>query len=87
MFYISTIRFGGAERVMTNLANRFCDLGYKVSFLINCRSENEYYLDNRINVEYTDIESEGGSISSHLKNVAKVSRFIKKTSPTRCFLL
>ena len=51
LFYISTIKGGGAARVMTNLANHFVndlEMNNQVIFLTNFYGEQEYILDQRV---------------------------------------
>lgn len=47
-FFISEIRRGGAERVLVNLANAFCNNGYDVTFITRYRNNDEYTLDRKI---------------------------------------
>lgn len=42
-FYISTLQVGGAERVISNLANGFCEKGYKVYLLTENPDGKESY--------------------------------------------
>ena len=48
MFYINTISYGGAERVIVNLANHFYDNGYDVVFVTTYKRETEYKLRDNI---------------------------------------
>ena len=52
LFYISTIKGGGAARVMTNLANCFAndsDLNAEVFLLTNLTADGEYTLSENVN--------------------------------------
>ena len=42
-FYISTLQMGGAERVISNLANGFCDKGWKVFMITENPDGKECY--------------------------------------------
>lgn len=48
LFYINSIHYGGAERVMTNLANMFSAEGYEVILVTSFFDKNEYSLNNKI---------------------------------------
>lgn len=48
LFYISTIRGGGAARVIVNLANGLADKGYEVILVTNFYADHEYSLRNPI---------------------------------------
>lgn len=49
MFYINTIGYGGAERVITNLADRFSKDGYEVTLVTSYGLETEYTYSENIN--------------------------------------
>ena len=48
LFYISTIREGGAARVLVNLANSFCAAGYEIVLVTNFNGEHEYYVRENV---------------------------------------
>ena len=48
LFYISNLTCGGAERVVCNLANHFCGLGYEVIVLTDRIDKEEFTLDTNV---------------------------------------
>ncbi|MBQ3559417.1 MAG: glycosyltransferase [Agathobacter sp.] len=83
MFYISTIREGGAARVMTTLANQFVIEQYAtVFFVTNFVTSTDYYVDSRVN-RYS-IEKEECKDSFLKKNINRVNvlrKYIMKEKP------
>jgi len=51
-FVISSLRGGGAERVLSILANYFVNNGYKIDIVysLKCEQEPAYHIDNKINI-------------------------------------
>ena len=47
-FHINTLDQGGAERVVSNLANAFAKEGYEVYIATEWYGKNEYPLDERV---------------------------------------
>ncbi|MBF1000045.1 MAG: hypothetical protein HXK80_08960, partial [Lachnospiraceae bacterium] len=47
-FHLNTLTHGGAERVVTNLANRFATEGYQVFVATEWTDEDEFVLDERV---------------------------------------
>lgn len=74
MFYISTIREGGAARVMTNLANHFSETD-NVSLVTNFSAETEYSLNAK--VKRYSIEKSENKANFLKKNVSRVTNLIK----------
>lgn len=79
-FVTPGMTFGGAERVISILANNWCDMGHDVSMFITGTNKSPVYeLDKRINVEYyADFNEES---VSHVKLVAAIRHFVLKESP------
>ena len=76
LFYIDTIENeGGAERVMTIIANELCKRGHDI-FLVNDYKIDgiEFELDNRIERLFLAEKNDGNPIS---KNVKRIHRFRK----------
>lgn len=85
LFYISTIRGGGAARVMVNLANGFLQKNHKICFVTNFPDVHEYVLADgvkRINIENT--ENRGNVLSKNISRVNKLREIIKKEEPDIC---
>ena len=77
MFAVTTLCGGGAERVVTLWANALIKSGYNVSVLVYGRVENEYLLDDRIQV-YTIAETyEAYKQMSYFQRLAKMRQIVK----------
>lgn len=48
LFYINTIRGGGAARVMTNLSNKMADLNHDVVLVITFASDTDYFVSESV---------------------------------------
>lgn len=70
LFYINSIKRGGAERVISQLANTFSDNGYTTILLTSFIDENEYILNN--NVIRLSLESEKKVQSRLKKNISRI---------------
>ena len=60
LFYINTLERGGAERVISNLANQFVRSGNSVYFITTNPANNEYRLEkevSRINLIQRDLNN------------------------------
>lgn len=82
LFYINQIAEGGAERVMTRLANSFSEDGYDVIFITSFLLPNEYYLNSnvkRLSVEKQEIVQ--SKIKRNYSRVKYLRRVIKKEKP------
>lgn len=82
LFYISTIKSGGAARVMVNLANEFVNAGYSIILVTNFPSETDYMLDERVireNIE--NAESHEKTIKKNIYRCIKLRQFVKSYRP------
>lgn len=75
LFYINTIGGGGAERVMTNLANQFVEGKCEVVFITSYSVQREYPLDERI--LRCSLEAEEINQSRILKNLSRIKKLRK----------
>lgn len=82
LFYISTIRGGGAARVMTNLANQFVQDENEVYFVTNFPAEEEYFLEERI-IRYSleTVESKANPLVKNYKRISLLRNIVKEVSP------
>ncbi|EOH94901.1 glycosyltransferase [Enterococcus pallens] len=86
---IPAMRYGGAERVMANLANSFSRKGYKVSLISLQKSVSPYALDDKVNYICSDLQINRSnkffkSISLILMGIRSFffySKLIKKLNP------
>lgn len=81
-FYINIIDTGGAERVMTNLANQFSRCGNEVIFITSYACEKEYFLEQKI-IRYNLSSTPycGNQIKRNFKYVAKLRKICQKEVP------
>ncbi len=85
LFYISTIRGGGAARVMVNLANAFAQANYVVTFVTNFPAEHEYVLSEEIKrISLEQEESRSGTLKKNLQRCRTLRRIIKQENPNVC---
>ena len=75
LFCIDSLRKGGAERVVSNLANAFVQENQDIDILTVSKSKIEYDLDSRIKVSFLE---ETGSKES--KILLKIKKFVKRSN-------
>lgn len=80
VFVTPGMNFGGAERVISILANIWCDMGHDVSMLITATNKPPVYkMNKKIKVEYfVDFDEKG---ISHFKLIAAIRKFVTKEKP------
>ncbi|MEK1443371.1 glycosyltransferase family 4 protein [Limosilactobacillus fermentum] len=82
MFYINTIHYGGAERVMVNLAKYFSEAGYDTSLATSFRDKWEYPLAQtvkRITLEEQEIKQ--SRLMRNLSRISKLRKICKEEKP------
>ena len=80
VFITPGMTFGGAERVISILANLWCDMGHDVSmFITSSNKPSVYKLNEKINVEYYDDYKENNV--SHFKLISSIRKFVNKEKP------
>ncbi len=82
LFYINTLEHGGAERVLSNLANQFCEEGNDVIFVTSYKEQIEYVLNSgiiRINLENSN--KNDNFFQRNIGRVLKLRKIIKKHNP------
>lgn len=82
-FYIGSLNKGGAERVITNLAEYFYSKGYQVWMITKFRAEVEYTLSEGITRIIADLtkEEEKGRIQNFFNRTLKLRKIIKEICP------
>ena len=80
MFCLGSLGIGGAERVITNLANTFINEN-EVSIVVSTPKENIYKLDKRIRFEVIDSLKEKNKIKKIICRVLKTKKLIKEINP------
>lgn len=81
-FYINVLTKGGAERVMSQLANQFAEHGYNVFLISSFQSEGEYILSpkvQRINLE--NKQDFGNKLRRNIKLICELRSVLKKIKP------
>lgn len=83
MFYISTIREGGAARVMTTLANQLVIGEMAEVFLVtNFASSTDYFLDSRVQRFCIEEEERKDSfVRKNYKRVKKLREYVRSEKP------
>lgn len=83
-FHLNCLSQGGAERVVSTLANRFVDEGYEVLVATEWYGENEYPLDprvRRVHVGLRDTDASKSRVRKILLRVKYLREFLKKERP------
>lgn len=80
VFITPGMNFGGAERVISILANIWCDMGHDVSIFITATNRTPVYkLKDKINVKYYSDFNQNGV--SHFKLISAIRSFVDNEKP------
>lgn len=83
-FHLNCLEQGGAERVVSNLANQFAREGYEVLIATEWYGENEFQIDRevrRVHVGLRDGDERKSRIAQFLLRVKYLREFMKKERP------
>ena len=83
-FHLNCLVKGGAERVVTNLANKFAQEGYKVYVATEWYDENEFVLDERVtrvHVGLREGDENKNRITKFLLRIKYLKQFMKEYHP------
>lgn len=83
-FHLNSLEQGGAERVVTNLANQFSQEGYEVLIATEWYGDNEFQIDKRIkrvHVGLEDKDSKKSRITKFLLRIKYLKEFLKREKP------
>lgn len=83
-FHLNCLEQGGAERVVSNLANRFAREGYEVLIATEWYGENEFQIDQRVrrvHVGLKDSDGKKNRITKFLLRVRYLRQFMKAEKP------
>lgn len=83
-FHLNCLEQGGAERVVSNLANRFAEEGYEVLIATEWYGENEFQIDSKVRRVHVGLKAEDGNkhrILQFLLRVKYLREFMKKENP------
>lgn len=72
LFYIDTIGPGGAEHVISNLANQFSRAKNRVTLVVSFKKENQYRIDSKVNLIF--LEEKNVPQNRFKKNVSRVQK-------------
>ena len=82
VFFMGSMCRGGAERVISIIANDYCARGWEVEIAVLLKNKVEYDLDERVRI--VDLT---GKHTSYIKNAAfwasSIRRYLKQTKPDR----
>ena len=82
MFYINSIEFGGAERVIANLADYFASIGNESVLVTSYYSSQEYSLAPGVRrLAMEERETEQPRISKNVSRIGKLRRICKTEKP------
>ena len=82
VFYINVLGYGGAERVITNLANQFSLKGNETILITSYKLQTEYTVDSLVRRIYLyEDELKGGFIKRNINYTMQLRRIIKKLKP------
>lgn len=84
LFHLNCLEQGGAERVVSNLANQFAKENYEVIVATEWQGENEFALDDRVRRIHVGLkeQDEGKNrIAKILLRVLYLRRLIKEEKP------
>ena len=83
-FHLNCLARGGAERVVSNLANQFAAEGYEVFIATEWQEEDEYPIDpavKRIHVGLKEEDERKGRITKFFLRVKYLKKFVKDYKP------
>ena len=84
VFHLNCLEQGGAERVVTTLANRLVQEGYDVYIATEWVAENEFVIDERIHrvhVGLTEKQERASTKQQFFMRISNLKKFLKKEKP------
>lgn len=81
LFYINIIANGGAERVISNLATQFSEMGHDVILVASYPHNQEYSYGKNVNKVYLSLKREDRLFQRNIKYIRKLRSIIKKEKP------
>ena len=83
-FHLNCLARGGAERVVSNLANQFAAEGYEVYIATEWQEENEYPIDSkvhRVHVGLRDEDEKKSRVTKFFLRIKYLKQFVKEYKP------
>lgn len=81
MFVMNQMTSGGAERVVSVIANKMVEKNYKVSIIITFKSEIHYNLNSNIDIINFNISTDQSQILRNIIEIKKLINTLKKEKP------
>lgn len=81
LFYINVFNRGGAERVMSVLANHFAKIGNQVVLVNSYKVDNEYQLNQSIKHLYLDSNNFKSRFHKNYSRIKKLRKILKQEKP------
>lgn len=81
LFYINTIRHGGAERVIVNLAEQFSSHGHEVALATSYKSEGEYALSESVKRIVLTGKKSGNFLVRNFRLIRLLRKKVKEERP------
>lgn len=81
LFYISNLTCGGAERVVCNLANHFCGLGYEIIVLTDRKDEEEFILNDQVKRTVLPIREGDGRLKDAVGRIQDIRSVFTRECP------
>ena len=81
LFVTGTLSHGGAQRVISVVANQLAELGHEVSMIVFRRYENEYPVSSKVNLLSMAASQEEYDHISGLRRVIMLRKLIRKVKP------
>ncbi len=83
-FHLNCLEQGGAERVVSNLANRFSKAGYEVIVATEWQGENEFQISSkvrRVHVGLRDEDKKKNRLTQFFLRIYYLKKFLKEEKP------
>lgn len=84
VFHLNDLGHGGAQRFVSNLANRFAQENYEVYIATEWYAEDEFAIDpriKRVHVGLSEADERKGRVAQFLIRLQNLKRFVQKVNP------
>lgn len=85
-FFITTLGGGGAERVLTNLANYLVEKGHSIEIVVLRSGQIKYEIDSRVNIIFLDDGSRCRKLLKHLHEVRQSREYLLSKNENDCVI-